>query len=371
MRILSLYDFGIVSLGKSIFQSFEFSHFGIRYGMDRMLPVENTLQKKNELYISAYKFSVLSSLVFISFWIIYEWNNSLIIYLAFIISGFLNTLLNITRIYYRTFNDKKLFIRITFLINIVPLVTEGIGCFINGFRGFIIGFFIGYFITYLIVQIKYRLKIDISTNLLLINIKNLFSIGFIMFVSGVLSFLVSAGDRFFIANYWGNEQVGLFGIAMFFFSALSIFSTAYTEMIMSNIIQNKSFRYIVRHLLFVIIFSIVMVIIVNILCPVFFKIIMPKYLQYVDTIRIILYATIPFSMLPILNYYLHALDKRKIMLVINGIVSIIYLAVLIIVLTNNNPNVKALLILKDSYYFIITLITGIISLYFSRKSVCL
>ncbi len=365
IKYLNSRDLGSVTLGKSIFQSFSFSHFGIRFGLDRHLPNSNSQLRRTEIFGIAYFSSMFFSLVFVIFWFFYTFDDFWF-YCTFYFSGFLNTLIMIYRVFYRAENVKSKFINISLIVNLLPIVFQIIGLFIWGILGLIIGGFFGHLICFLIVKNQYGLKIEFRKIRGLIILKRLFNSGIVLFVSAGVTFFSTIGDRFFIEGYWGLEVLGVFSVIMFVFSVFNIFAVNYTEMIMNKIVQTRSFRYVFIEGLKLTLIICIFVLISYFLLPSFVKLIIPQYVSYTAQMKDILIGAIPFSCLPIFNHYLHSIDKRKILLVINIFCTSIYFILLFIIL-KEKVSLDRLIFLKNLFYTLISLLTVTSALYFSRK----
>ena len=123
IKLLDISSFGKVTLGKSMFQSFDFSHLGVRYGLDRYLPHCKELKESSEIFTIGFVFSTLFSLFFVLFWFFYDVSN-VAFYSFFYISGVFYSIVTIYRIYYRAEDDKTSFVSISFYATIIPLIFQ-------------------------------------------------------------------------------------------------------------------------------------------------------------------------------------------------------------------------------------------------------
>ena len=251
IKFLDTYALGRITLGKTVFQSFEFSHVGIRYGLDRVLPYhEDRPFKKDAYFTSSILFSGVSSIVFILFWFFYDINNALF-YLIFSISGLVYTIITIYKIYFRASSDKIKFIKISAVISLLPILLQIIGLIIYAERGYLVAFLLSYLILAFVTYFYFEINLLFIRRKILINaFLHLLKNGYVLFFSSLVAFLSSSGDKFIIARYWGIENVGVFSVVMFFFSALAMFSLSYTEMIMNRIILSPTFKFISKHLIY-------------------------------------------------------------------------------------------------------------------------
>lgn len=355
MKFLDPVLLGKTTLGKSIFQSFDIAHFGIRYGLDRILPHSISSKEKSEIFTVGYFSSFFFSFFFFLFWLVYELDDFLF-YSCFYISGMLYSLITISRIYYRAQEDKKSFINFSVLTAVIPSVAQLLSLYYWGIYGYLFAHLTSYFLLYILSITFFRIKFSYKRNNFFKLFKKLFGSGYLLFISAMVSYISMTGDRFIIAHYWGLETVGVFGIVMFFFSIFNIYSVSYTELIMNELIIKSSFKYVLKQMFFLISSTFLFVLIAYYFVPYFVQLFIPQYLEYVKQMRLILLGIIPYSILPVLNYHLHSRDKRDALLVINLICTMIYFILLYVVLNYSN-SFDYLVILKNLFFYSITIMT--------------
>src|SRR5690606_5270152 len=127
--------------------SFEFSHFGIRNGLDRHLPGDRNPNVKNVMFTVSYYSSLFFSLFFVLFWAIYQ-QDDILFYSCFYLSGLFYTLITIYRIYYRSQNNKSSFINISIIVNIIPVLAQIIGFYFYSINGLIFAHILSYIFSY-------------------------------------------------------------------------------------------------------------------------------------------------------------------------------------------------------------------------------
>lgn len=364
IKYLSVMDLGKVALGKTIFQSFDYSHFGIRFGLDRLLPTINNQKLKSEFLSVAYISVLLSSIVLILIWLLYSQSDH-IFYLSFSLAGLIYALLMTYRIYYRADENKSNFLIISLLVNLLPIALQIIGLIIWGKWGLVLSGIFGYFVSFIIVKWRFEVVIKLKWRRSLLIIRNLQKKGFILFISAVFSFFSSVGDRIIIEKFWGLRILAVYSVVLFVFSVFSIFSLSYTEMIMNKIVKKKSLKFVLSHSLKIMIITFILILLSINSLPYFVNLLIPKYNIYSRQMINVLIGAIPYSCLPILNHYLHALDKRRVLLSINIVCTIAYFIGLIHVL-QGKVNLDNLIFLKNLIYFLILIITLSLALFYSK-----
>jgi O-antigen/teichoic acid export membrane protein len=334
IRVLDNQMYGKISLGKSIFHFFDISHVGIRYGLDRLLPEMKQEKIALEIFSVGFILNLISSFLLLLFWFFYQIDD-VIFYCSFYVAGYLYAIVTLYRVFFRSFENKRIFIKITFISTFLTSISQLLGFLIWKINGYLICLTLSYLIAFFIIHYLYKIRITISYKKFIVITKKLFDKGWLLFISSLISYLGIFGDRFFIEEYGNLGQVADFSIVMFFFSIFNIFSVSYTEMIMNKIICDKSFRFVIKECGKLIILSVLILVLIYFILPFFINLIMPNYLRLIPYIKIILISAIPYTILPVLNYYLQAIDKRKQMLIINIISTFTYLILLLTVLMCN------------------------------------
>lgn len=362
---LSSYNFGKISIGKTIFQSFEFSHIGIRNGFDRLFPSMEKNIEINEYFTVGLITTFISSLCFVFFWSVYKFE-SLLFYFFFIIAGVIYSLITLYRIYYRSIKDKQKFVSLSFFSILLPPIAEIIGFLVFGIKGYIIGFLFAYIVVLIIVHKKYTIRLIFKRDRFFSILKKILDKGWLLFLTGLVAFFSTSADRFLIENYWGLEAVGRFSIIMFIFSVFGMFPVNYTEMIMSKIISSRSLKYTFQHMFFIFAFMIILVGIIYFLLPFLVKIFINKYIADIPLMRIIIFATVPYSMRSVIYYYMHAIDKREILFFIDLFTTILYFIGLFYTL-KNTTSFENIIYLKVGFYSLSILLTVFSAIKFSKK----
>ncbi|SCD20212.1 MATE_Wzx_like [Proteiniphilum saccharofermentans] len=361
----SAYDFGKISIGKTIFQSYDFTHLGIRNGFDRLFPQLEGKNVVGDIFSVGFISTFVVSLLFLIFWSIYK-SDFFLFYSAFSVSGIIYSLTTLYRIYYRAQSDKKKFVSLSFYTILVPPLCELIGFLLFNVLGYVIAFFASYIFLLIFVQKKYAIKLNIKKKRFILIWKKIQKKGWLLFLSSLIAFFSTSADRFFIESYWGLEAVGRFSVIMFFFSVFRLFPVNYTEMIMNRLITTRSFKYASRHILFLFLFMLIIVVLAFLFLPFLIKTFMPNYKEDIELMRIVIWAVIPFSLRSVLFYYMHGIDKRKTLLFIDSISTILYFVGLIFTLKHTN-SFEMIMFLKLAFYILSILLTFTFALMYSRQ----
>jgi O-antigen/teichoic acid export membrane protein len=367
MKMLDSHIYGKVSLGKSILHFFDISHLGTRYGLDRLLPETRLRSEKvaSEIFSAGFILNAFFSALLVIFWFFYEIKD-VIFYCSFYISGFLYALITSYRIFFRAGNNKKTFIELTFISTFLISTAQLVAFLIFGINGYLISSIVSYFIVYIIVSKRYKIVVKVSLKRFIVITKTLFDKGWLLFISALISYLAIFGDRFFIAKYAGLTHVADFSVVMFFFSIFSIFATTYTDMIMNKIVCFKSIKFVLKESVQLFFLSACIAFLLYFFLPLFIDLVMPKYLRIIPYVNIILLFAIPYAILPVVNYYLQALDKRKQLLTTNIISTVVYFFLLLFVLIKK-MDFKYIIYARSVYLLLIVMFNFSLAIIYSNS----
>lgn len=362
IKYLSTSEFGFISIGRTIFQSFEFSHLGVRYAFDRLLPDIIRKDKRIKIFKAGFIFNIFSSIVFIVFWSIFYFQD-IKIYIFFILSGFLYSIIQLFRVYYRTFDNKNEFIIVSALAFILPTFLQFLFFIIIGMYGIGLGLITSYVTLYYIFRNKIEIKKTNNTNLYFY-IRYILNKGYLLFFVAAIAFFATSGDRILIQKYWGMDKVGEYSVVLIFPSLITIFSTSLTELLINKIIKNKSASYIYNKILMIALIVTLISTISYFLIPLFLNLFIPKYIYMKTSINLAIFLSPFISVIPLLEYHLHSIDKRNLILYSQLIAIVLYICMLLIILSDHNEkNIDHIVFAK--YIYLICYIS--ILLYFTSK----
>lgn len=366
IKFLSSSDLGRLSIGRSIFQSYEFAHLGVRNGIDRHMPEQESLYLREAMFTVGLLSSLIFSLCFTIFWAFYQ-SDDILFYACFYLSGIFYTLATIYRVYYRANTNKDNFINISIVVNVVPALVQLIGFYFFNLNGLVIAHLVSYLGGYLICVKHFKINLVKSKRLVFPVFYKLFKSGYLLFISAFFSYLATVGDRFVIADKMGLDMVGIFSAIMFFFSLFTVMSGSYAELIVDQIMKRKSITYCIKHVGLVSLLVAVCVLASVFLLPFVISYFLPKYSHVVSEIRIIIISTIPYAGVSILNFYLHAIDKRMALLSINLISSSLYFLGIFLMMQFLKVDMMSIVILKAGF-FCLTFLLTIIACYTYSKN---
>jgi O-antigen/teichoic acid export membrane protein len=253
----------------------------------------------------------------------------------------------------------------------LPLITQIAFYYLFGYYGVGIGLFISNLAILIFLKYQFKIEFKFKSNAIreaLFLGKDLYSKGYILFITSLLSFFAINGDRFFIERFWSIHLVGQFSAVLLFPSLINIFSTNFTELIINKIIKNKSIKYTIVNIFILLSIVSIVLIVSFLLLPFILQNYLTKYIELIDQIKLSLFLSLFISIVPLIEYYFHSIDKRKYILITQIISITIYLFSLFFVLNNYNSNIYYLLILKFGYYIITIIIFSFFLLRLNKKS---
>ena len=148
VKMLTLSELGLFNLAKSLAGSFQYTHLGLRYSLDRFLPEGNTDSNTKILHITIIVNSIISFLLFIFYCFLYKFNFFL---LCYILGGWLFATFSLIRVYNRGIGQLNYFVYLTFISNMLVIVIPFTGLYFKGEKGL----FLGYMCITFFLLIKY------------------------------------------------------------------------------------------------------------------------------------------------------------------------------------------------------------------------
>lgn len=320
MNHLTSYQLGSLSLAKTWQQFVDYSHLGTRFSLDRYIPVAEE-EEKRHLVSTVIFFTGINALIVFVVAIIF--NDADIIVTILTASGIFIAVGNILKAYYRAINNLTEMLKLVFFNQLVPLlVSITLYFFTLDFNVYLISLLATYFLFSVILFYKERAIFDF---LKIENIKKVFKDIAVpsawLFVNSIVVFLYLVMDRFFIDYSNGREQLGLYSIILFVFSALMIIPASIAELLFVKIIKQScgsGKRLFLRETLITLGITILGVFVAN-FCMEYFVTHFTKYGFMVEQMNFASLAVIPFALTAIYYHVMNGLDLRRQILIVNFI----------------------------------------------------
>lgn len=336
MKYLSSYQLGSLALAKTWQQFVDYSHLGARFSLDRYIPVAEEEEKKYLVVTVLFSTTVGAIIVFIVALIS---NNADIIVSLLTASGIFIALSNVLKAYYRATNNLNEMLKLVFFNQLLPLmIAIGLYFITLNFNVYLLSLLFSYFLFSSLLLYKERclfkfLKFEHVKRIL----KSIFTPSILLFLNSIIVFLYLIMDRFFIDYFNGREQLGLYSIIVFAFSALMIVPASIAELLFVKIIRQScesGKRFFLKESLITLGVTILGIVVAN-LCMGYF---ITKFTTYGFLLNQMYFATlavIPFSLTAIYYHVMNGLDLRKEILIVNFITFLVLILYYIYPLISN------------------------------------
>lgn len=351
IKLLTLSELGLLNLAKSLASSFQYTHIGFRYALDRTLPEGKFEDNLKSIYVTLLLNSAISFVLFVFYCICYERN---IYFISYILGGWLYATFSLIRIYYRGIGLIEYFVKITFISNLLVIAIPIIGVYL----GSINGLFLSYLLITILLLLKYfpkklfMCKINWDKK----HVLKLFTTGFPIFISYVALFISDNLDKFVINHFLGIKAVGEFGIITLAYSLIMMLPSMVVELVFPDYIKlkeskNKIKRLLINHIFIGFTLIISSLLITYLILPIFVNTFFSTYYYLIPEIKIIIFALLPYILISPIYCLLFANDNSLSISILNVFCLIIYL-MLIYYFLANNYNLSYVIYSKIAYILI-------------------
>lgn len=328
MQRLTPGSLGDIALAKTLMQFLDYTHLGSRFTMDRYLP---TADSKYKIYLLSSSLWITFLFNSILFFVSIMFNDLNIIIFSFLCVGYIYSLSNIFKSYFRGADKINEMISLVFYVQLLPLVVSvavyiafnSIEIFVVLYAAITIATFI---ITIVISGCLVKDVLACTSDIIFSTISKITLPSLFLFFNSMFSLLYLVVDRYFIDYFLGREALGIYSVVSFAFSALLVVPATVTELIFQKVVVqaagNKRW-FFPREILILISCTTISVLIANIFMD-FFITNFTKYGEYISIIRLSTYSVIPFAISSLLYHVLNALDARKYMLLSNMFIAFLY-----------------------------------------------
>lgn len=335
VKLLTLPELGLYNLAKSLSASFQYTHLGLRYSLDRLLPEGSEESNLKGLYITLITNTIVSVGLFLFY--IFSYNYS-VFFLCYILGGCFFATFSLIRVYNRGIGKLDYFVYLTFVSNVAIIIIPFIGLYLKGENGM----FLGYLLVSLALLIRYFPKkffLGISKQVYKNNFLALFKLGFPIFVSNIAIFVGDNIDKFIINYFLGLDKVGEFGIISLVFSLILMLPSLIVELVFTDYIKQKDSKKDVRkimfkHILIGLLLIFVAITLVYFALPDILFFFFPHYFYLIPQIKIIVLAIIPYIFISPAYCLLFAHDQSTQVSVVNILGLILYFLVIYFLLLN-------------------------------------
>lgn len=309
IRTLSLTTLGDIAIAKVWMQVMDYSHLGLRFSLDRYVPVWDRHRSAHLLWISIGVSSIVSVLI-ISLALLFTDNRALI--LVFCLWGYGVAIATILKNYYRASANSADMLATYFACPTIPAIAQMVVFYVWGFKSFLIATTVTSVATTVYLLIKARPLLTDIRHQLYETLQAVRSATMMLFVNAVVIFLTFSVDRIILNAYAPKEALGEYSIILFAFSLLFIIPSTVAEFIFPRIVRTTvrdGRTYHPREMLTILLPTAIATIVAYVSAPY----LIPRLTSYghlVNDIQMVTLGVLPYAVTPILFHVMSALDMR-------------------------------------------------------------
>ncbi|WP_395949794.1 hypothetical protein ACFWHB_07155 [Aeromonas mytilicola subsp. aquatica] len=352
MQRLPVSLLGDVAIAKIWLQTFDYTHLGTRFALDRYLPMTKSDGHRSAYLLFSLLVSFFGSLAILLISLIIE--NANITIFSFCLVGISLAITNVIKAYFRaTENIKSVNVLMGWLYAF-PL-TISLLASLYSFNAFILIYPISFWVLLIILLLKYGFNItfDIRWRYILAIKRKMIGTSKLLFLNSVIIYLSFVIDRLFVDWSLGRDALGTYSIIMFVFASIFSIPSILTELIYPKIIRStvkekKLFHWKESALVF---FGTCVVILIANVSMYYLVERFTKYSELVPLMQLAAIGVIPYSCIAILNHVFNALDKRWLLFIINLVSLLIY--VLFLFVAHSFKQMDIFVFAKITYGFVL------------------
>lgn len=309
IRTLTLNTLGEIAIAKVWMQVMDYSHLGLRFSLDRYVPVWDRHRSAHLLWICIGLSSFISAAI-IGLALLFTENKPLI--LAFCIWGYGVAVATILKNYYRASADAARMLVTYAACPTIPAVVQVAVFYLLGFTGFLFFTAAASLATTAYVLIKaWPLMSDIQHRLS-DTLHSVRSATITLFINAIVIFLTFTVDRIILNAYSSKEVLGEYSIILFAFSLLLIIPSTVAEFIFPKIIRTTvdDGRVFYPREMLTILTPTALATLVAFFSASYLITQFTSYGHLVEYIQLMTLGALPYAATPVLFHVMSALDLR-------------------------------------------------------------
>ncbi len=309
IRTLSLNTLGEIAIAKVWMQVMDYSHLGLRFSLDRYVPVWDRHRSAHLLWICI-GLSSFISIVIVGLALLFTDNKLLI--LVFCIWGYGVGIATILKNYYRASANATLMLATYMACPTIPAVAQTAAFYQWGFTGFLFVTAATSLATTAYVLIKARPMLSEITHQLRETLHAVRTATITLFINAVVIFLSFSVDRIILNAHSSKEVLGEYSIIMFAFSLLLIIPSTVAEFIFPRVVRTaikdgKAFY--PREMVAILVPTALATLVAYFSAPNLVAS-LTSYGHLVEYIQLVTLGVLPYAATPILFHAMSALDLR-------------------------------------------------------------
>lgn len=309
IRTLSLTTLGDIAIAKVWMQVMDYSHLGLRFSLDRYVPVWDRHRSAHLLWICIGVSSVVSALI-IGLALLFTDNKLLI--LVFCLWGYGVAIATILKNFYRASADSARMLTTYFACPTIPAVAQATAFYLWGFTAFLIVTAVTSLATTVYVLIKAKSLLAEIRHQLHETLLAVRSATITLFINAAVVFLTFSVDRIILNAYSSKEVLGEYSIVLFAFSLLLIIPSTLAEFIFPKVVRqtiHSGKTFYPREILVILIPTCGIIVLAYFLAP-YLIATLTDYERLTSNIQLAMLGIIPYAVTPILFHVMSALDMR-------------------------------------------------------------
>lgn len=309
IRTLSLATLGDIAIAKVWMQVMDYSHLGLRFSLDRFVPVWDRQRSAHLLWICIAVSSIVSAVI-IGLAMLFTDNKLLI--LVFCLWGYGVAIATILKNYYRASADATGMLVTYIACPTIPAVAQTAAFYLWGFTGFLIVTAASSLTTTAYVLIKAKPMMSEILHQLHDTLHAVRSATITLFINTIVIFLTFSVDRIILNAYSSKEVLGEYSIILFAFSLLLIIPSTVAEFIFPKIVRTtvKDGRTFYPREMLTILLPTAFATLVAYLSAPYLVDRLTSYSHLVEYIQLVTLGVLPYAATPILFHTMSALDLR-------------------------------------------------------------
>lgn len=326
-RVLDPGQMGTYSFVKLLYSYLDMEHGGMRFAIDRELPLSSAGRRK-EIESAAFTLFLISATLtaIVTFFVILIlYFDSPEIWFSFLLLDFAALWTSYSNFRKAVFRAKEITSAMIFYSSIQPTLYGAcaLACLLLfGYWGLIFSYLLSSVLVCAIFCARYRLELVVAKPELN-TVKTLLKVGLPMLANAALSLLSNTIDRWVVLALFGIEQLGVYSTAGMFMSFAMILPNTISEIFFPKILKHTQkghtefLAYFKRITAVLVGINLLFSVIASFAIPSVIRVLLPMYLDAIDSSVVLILVTAPNMLISICRYSLLGFMKQYIIIAAN------------------------------------------------------
>ncbi len=357
IRTLSLTTLGDIAIAKVWMQVMDYSHLGLRFALDRYVPVWDHHRSAHLMYICIGVSSIVSAVI-VGLAMLFTDNR--VLTLVFCLWGYGVAIATILKNFYRASANSGGMLATYLACPTIPAIAQVVVFYLSGFAGFLIATAVTSVATTVYLLLKARpIRAEIRHRLS----ETFLAVGpatITLFINAIVIFLTFSVDRIILNKYSSKEVLGEYSVVLFAFSLMFIIPSTLAEFIFPKIVRATVEEGKIFHpqaMLTILIPTAFATIVAYVSAPHLVSV-LTDYGHLVSHIQLVTLGVLPYALTPILFHVMSALDMRTQLVLSACAVLIAYVIALLWGATQAADKLEFFTIARVLYGYALLLVYG-------------